>query len=72
MTRKHFEAIAAALHATQPGTPGQELIGTDRAIFVQWQADLYAMADICASANPNFDRTRFLHAAYHGNSKGTN
>lgn len=73
MTRKHFEAIAAALHATRPGTPGHAPTEADPAALNQWYADISAMADIFAdlNLNPNFNRSAFRRAAYHGKGKGT-
>lgn len=56
MTKKHFEALAAALKAEQPGT------NWDPNKHVQYRLDVRAVADVCARFNPNFDRARFLKA----------
>jgi len=53
MTRKHFEALAAALQTTKPS------MGV---CWNQWRADVDHLTDVCARFNPNFDRARFLKA----------
>jgi len=55
MSKKHFEALAAAMQRTQPELAHTWLIG-------QWRADVFVLADVCARFNPNFDRARFLAA----------
>ena len=54
MTRQHFNRLAAELLWARP-TPHAEYIG--------WEHAVQAVADACAIFNPNFDRSRFLHAA---------
>ncbi len=52
MTRKHFEAIAAALFIARDAADGlDERLGVDRAIR--------EVALACAGFNPRFDRDRF-------------
>lgn len=69
MTKKHFNALAAALRASRapeflPDTPWR---AEDNSIAdAQWRADVRAMADVCASFNPAFDRDRFIAACYGG------
>lgn len=60
MTRKHFEALAAALKEHGQTALGDSATAHDpQALF----ADLtWSIADTCARFNPNFDRTRFLKA----------
>lgn len=62
MTRKHFEALAAALKDSKPeptqychhtSPPGPQL--------EQWRADVRAIAAVCIAHNPRFD-TRFFEA----------
>jgi len=55
MTRKHFEALAAALKDRKP-------MGTIPYTTDQWELDCEGMASVCARFNPNFDRARFLKA----------
>ena len=54
MTRKHFEAIANLIKET-PFTDPQ-----DRVILA------HRMAEVCYSANPRFDKQRFLKACAAG------
>lgn len=58
MTKKHFEALAAALYDVRRDWGG------DRDVERREQSndDAYAIADVCARFNPNFDRARFLAA----------
>lgn len=55
MSRKHFEALAAALAALKGITPtkAHEIARRDCCI---------AVAAVCASTNNAFDRSRFLKA----------
>ena len=54
MTKKHFDALAAALRHQQP-------MFNDAAV-AQWECDVDSIAGVCARFNPNFDRARFLAA----------
>jgi hypothetical protein len=54
MTKKHFEALAAALKAERPM---RQLV-----TFDQWKKDCVVIANTCQDFNPNFDRARFLAA----------
>jgi len=54
MTKKHFEALAAAFKAGKPQVKNQ---AQD-----QWHFDALMVTEVCARFNPNFDRTRFLTA----------
>jgi hypothetical protein len=56
MTKKDFEAIAAALKREKPGA------NWDANKHVQWNLDVRAFANVCAASNPRFDRTRFYRA----------
>lgn len=64
MTRRHFEAIAAAFRQSRP----RESIaadGNDREFFdrlYQWRIDRDFLADVCAAQNGRFDRERFVLA----------
>jgi hypothetical protein len=56
MSRKHFKALAEALKAERPGdnwNPNKR---------VQWELDVKAIANTCATFNANFKRQRFLLA----------
>lgn len=57
MSKKHFEALAAALNGVGPLSED-----TTSKQAIQWLSDVDAVADVCASFNPNFDRARFLQA----------
>lgn len=52
MSRKHFEALAAALSASAHRFDSEH----DRVVAAE------TVADTCAHFNPNFDRARFLKA----------
>ena len=55
MSKKHFIALAANLRSQCPenALPG---------IYEQWEADVSAVAEVCARFSPRFDRARFLAA----------
>lgn len=53
MTRKHYEALAAALLATRPMSDERFAGGNDAVV---------AVAAALAADNPRFDRARFLAA----------
>jgi hypothetical protein len=56
MTKKHFIALADTMKASKPTwTPG----GSDVPALMQWERDVRALADFCASQNPRFNRTRW-------------
>jgi len=57
MTRKHFEALAAALRGTRP-FPGDSPEAWD-----QWRATVRAVTDTCYQFNGQFNRDRFERAA---------
>lgn len=54
MTRKHFNALAAALAASRPDGAGYE--------WAQWRADVSAISRVCSQFNDSFDAARFLDA----------
>lgn len=56
MTKKHFNAIAAALKAERPG----ENWNANK--HAQWDNDVRAMARVCRSFNPLFDVGPFIEA----------
>ena len=63
MTRKHFEALAAALRWAEPRNDGGVFSDREHADRVtQWKKDALSVAEVCARFNPNFDRARFLAA----------
>ncbi len=80
MTKRHFQAMARALHASKREAPGLLAEGADRATraawnrqmgaHVQWSTDVQAMGDVCRQANPNFDRERFVEACETGATRG--
>ena len=66
MSKKHLEALAAALKFIKPsGNPVCR--PQDVKVFLagqekEWTYATEAVADVCARFNPNFDRARFLAA----------
>ncbi len=63
MTRKHFEAFAAALANIRPEKEGLIYGDTQRNA---WQNSVGLIASVCAESNPRFDRERFLAATLEG------
>ncbi len=64
MTKKHFKALAKAFHETKAKhdtNPGYHSVRMD-----QWRKDINLVADVCAQANPCFDRAKFLQACENG------
>jgi len=57
MTKKHFNALAAALRRTRPNM-GTEPLSS----YAQWSADVMAITGVLQESNPRFARTRFLAA----------
>jgi len=60
MSKKHFEALAAALNYSKPCKMTRPK-GYDERMYA-WTNACCVVADTCASFNPNFDRARFLKA----------
>jgi hypothetical protein len=56
MSKKHFIALAQALHYRRPEDHW------DANKRVQWELDVNAIADVCARFNGAFDRGRFISA----------
>lgn len=54
MSRKHFEALAAALRESKPLA--------EQSALLQWQLDVAKVSDVLAESNPRFDRGKFLDA----------
>ena len=59
MTRQHFAAIAAVLLKERPDRDGTPWANGARD---EWSTIVLAMAALCQSQNPRFDRARFLAA----------
>ena len=57
MTKKHFIALADAFRSTRHSyTASRPTVdGCD-----QWVADMYAVARVCADANPRFNKQRWI------------
>jgi hypothetical protein len=62
MSKKHFEALAAALKEARPFTKGYNTPDQVGAVLLPWEESCLAVAGVCARFNPNFDRARFLKA----------
>lgn len=61
MTKKHFRELAKLLHGAMPNDPVKHQIAQE-----QWEMDIRVVADVCAQANPNFNRDKFLTACREG------
>ena len=70
MTRKHFTELARALYSIRPSgidsvAIGEILLGPKNEAIIRFEAwfeAVRAVADTCESANPRFDRGRFIAA----------
>lgn len=58
MTRKHYEAIAAAFARIRPDRD----MGASDEQFDQWATDVLAISAVLAADNVRFDRARFYAA----------
>lgn len=63
MTKKHFRELAKGLHANKPSDFTH--IAYDRQRDT-WEDCVRVIADVCAQANPRFDRDKFLTACREG------
>jgi len=55
MSRKHFKELADTLEAIKPSNNDTERL-------TMWRDAVRAIASVCASCNPRFDRSRFYDA----------
>ena len=54
MTKKNFIALADALKSEQPWT------NWDPNKRIQWELDVRAVANVCQTSNPRFNRQRWM------------
>jgi hypothetical protein len=72
MSKKDYQAIAAALWRVQPEPAG----GNDpdrraiEAVRRTWYSAVEAVAGVMAASNPRFDRGRFIEACETGTCRG--
>ena len=62
MTKKHFDALAAALKQSAPDGFEPRLAFQSDTASAQWLTDVARISNVCARFTPNFDRARFLAA----------
>lgn len=62
MSRKDFQALAAAFQAQRPSVLTQDPDALQVGAMAQWDDDVRAVADVCAGINPRFDYCKFLKA----------
>lgn len=64
MTKKYFDALAAALKRRNTDWLSDGPMSNDYVSGAknQWEGDIREVALVCARFNPNFDRERFLAA----------
>ena len=65
MTRKHFVAIAKAFNEARPPYEPQVNESTI-ASYNQWCILMRAIADVCESTSPRFNRSTFITACEGG------
>ena len=58
MTKRHFEAIAAALKGSKPTDTAPD------SWVVQWRADVRAIASVLLAHNPRFDARFYAACGY--------
>ena len=63
MTRKHFNAIAAALADCRPRSPEGQLSFQQEAAYRQWEQTVSEVTHAIDTVCPNFNRVRFYRAA---------
>lgn len=67
MTRKHFEALAAALKDSKPSKPDPESTWSYsqyRDALAQWRIDVRAIVSACLRANDQFDARFYAACGY--------
>jgi hypothetical protein len=62
MTKKDFVALARALRGSRPAEDDYSTASDSNDKLEQWQADVAAVAEVCAKANPSFKRDKWLDA----------
>jgi hypothetical protein len=66
MSKAHFELLAETV-SNLPSREWAHEDATGLVDCVSWEDLLSALADMCASTNPAFDRSRFLDACRQSN-----
>ena len=72
MTKRHFEALAAALNESRPILDGPARganLAWYKAAITQWRSDVRAIASVLIAHNPRFD-TRFYAACGYDTTEG--
>lgn len=59
MIRKHFVALACALHSCRPSVEDR---GVNIQYYIQWKDACQAIALVCRHFNNTFDTNKFLKA----------
>lgn len=62
MSKKHFEALAAALREQVAAQSTSAALDGNYGCVVAVEDAARRISDVCARFNPNFDRARFLKA----------
>jgi hypothetical protein len=76
MTKKDYQAIAAAIYRQAPGflSPRERLDSGNVLVigntFQMWQRIQEAITEVLAADNPRFDRERFMEACETGHCRG--
>jgi hypothetical protein len=67
MTRKHFQALAAALRGSKPRYVTRQDSAEAQSVLsvalIQWKQDVVVVANVCEAHNFRFSRDAFYKAA---------
>lgn len=69
MTRKHFEALAEAMHSIRPSGVGFSRMEDWDFARTEWSKAVAKIAAVCSESNDRFNLARFIAACENGLSK---
>ncbi len=69
MTRKHFNALADAMHSIRPNVISFSHIVNWTLAMAEWSKAVAAIATVCSDCNPHFNLASFIAACENGTKK---